>query len=367
MIWGVTMDYLDSAKDILNILNSNGYNAFIVGGFVRDYILNIKTNDIDLTSNAKPEDVSKLFKTIPTGIKYGTVLIRYNDYSFEHTTFRFDGSYNDSRHPIDIKYSNNVLDDVKRRDFTINALLMDKDLNIIDYSNGLTDLNNKIIRTIGDPNERFKEDALRMLRAISFVSKLGFDIEEATYNSIYQNKELLKNISIERVRLEFNKISNGINRSKAWKTFYDLKLNELFPNMGIIDSFDYSLMDIIIHNALKTGEISDFWCFSKANIKEIKKALELLKNGINDYNLFLAGYNASKYALDYLKKSISLYENLKIKSLKDLNIKGNDLEFVLKNKRNECLNHLAKMVLDNKIANDYNYLLEEAKKWNMLE
>ncbi len=361
------MDYLDSAIEILNILNSNGFNAYIVGGFVRDNILGIKTNDIDLTSNALPEVVSKLFKTIPTGIKYGTVLIRYNNYSFEHTTFRFDASYNDSRHPISVTYSNNVLDDVKRRDFTINALLMDSNKKVLDYTDGLSDLNKKLIRTIGNPNDRFKEDALRMLRAISFVSKLGFDIEDETYKSIIKNKELLKNISVERIRIEFDKISKGLYKEKAWKLFYDIKLNELFPNMEYIDSYDKTFIDIIIYNMLKTGEIDDFWSFSKSCVKELKKALDLIKNGVSDYNMFKAGYNSVMYALDYLKLDRKLWDNLKIKSLKDLEISGNDLDFIKKTNRSKCLDHLVKEVLENNLCNKYNCLLEEAKKWNMLQ
>ncbi|MCR5308414.1 MAG: hypothetical protein K6E24_05420 [bacterium] len=359
------MDYLSSAIEVLNILNGNGYESYIVGGYVRDSLLNIKTNDIDLTGSAKPSDVAKLFKTIPTGIKYGTVLIRYNGYSFEHTTFRFDGSYSDSRHPSDVKYSESILDDVKRRDFTINALLMDSNKKIIDYTNGLDDLNKKLIRTIGDPNKRFNEDALRMLRALSFVSKLGFSIEGSTYKSIIKNKDLLKNISVERIRVEFDKISNGAFKKDAWKLFYELKLNHIFPNMEYIDDFDRTFMDIIIHNMIKTGEISDFWQFSKSTTRELKKAIDLIKNGLTNYNMFISGYNSSMYAIHYLKESISLWDDLKIHSLKELNISGNDLSFVKKTNRSKCLNYLAEKVLNNILDNDFNILLEEAKKWNI--
>ena len=361
------MDYLDSAISILNILNSNGFTAYIVGGFVRDSILGISSNDIDLTSNAKPDEVSKLFKTIPTGIKYGTVLIRYNDYSFEHTTFRFDLEYSDSRHPSGVSYSNNVLDDVRRRDFTINALLMDSNKKIIDYTDGINDLKKKVIRTIGNSNNRFNEDALRMLRAISFVSKLGFDIEDNTLKSIIENKELLKNISVERIRIEFDKISKGKYREKAWEIFYNIGLNELFPNMKYIDSFDKSFIDIIIYNMLKMGEIDDFWAFSKSCIKELKKAIDLIKNGITDYNMYECGYNSAMYALDYLKIDKKVWDDLKIKSLKDLEISGSDLTFINKTNRSKCLNYLVKEVLENNLSNKYDCLIEEAKKWNMLQ
>lgn len=362
------MDNIDIALEILKILNDNNFDGYIVGGFVRDYILNINSNDIDLTSNATPEEVSKLFKTIPTGIKYGTVLISYKNHTFEHTTFRSDGSYNDLRHPNSINYSNDVKVDILRRDFTINSLLMDKDKNIIDYLDGTSDLKKKIIKTIGDPKTRFNEDALRMLRAISFVSKLGFKLDNDTYNSIKENKELLRNVSVERIRIEFDKISNGKNRKKAWELFYELKLNELFPNMLELNDYDVSFNDILINSLLKNVKISDFWLISKSNIKALEKAQNIIKEGLSDYNLFMAGFTSSKYALDYLKLDIKLYENLLIKSIKDLDINGSDLiDIVEKNKRNDCLNHLAKMVLEKKIKNKKTILLKEVYRWITLQ
>ena len=358
------MNYLSSALEVLKILNNHNYDAYIVGGFVRDYLLNIESGDIDLTSSATPEEVEKLFKIVPTGIKYGTVLIMYNGYTFEHTTFRFDGSYNDSRHPNSIMYSKNITDDIKRRDFTINSILMDKDKKIIDYLDGKADLDKKVIKTIDNPNDRFNEDALRMLRAISFVSKLGFDIESDTLKSMKENKDLLKNVSVERIRIEFDKISNGKFRKKAWEVFYKLNLNKLFPNMIELNDYDVTFRDIIINNLVKTGEISDFWSFSKESIRDYKKCANMLKLGLSDYNMFVSGYNASMYALEYLKLDKKLWDNLKIKSLKDLNIDGNDLiNIISKNKRGECLNHLAKLVIEEKIANEKDALLEEARRW----
>ena len=360
------MDYLNSALEVLKILNNNNYDAYIVGGYVRDYILNIDSNDIDMTSSATPEEVSKLFKTIPSGIKYGTVLICYNDYKFEHTTFRSDGLYKDSRHPNDVIFSRNVLDDLKRRDFTINSLLMNSNKEILDYLDGKKDINNKLIRTIGNPDNRFIEDALRMLRVFSFVSKLGFNVDEDTYLSIKKNKELLKNVSIERIRIEFDKISNGKYRKKAWHLFYELKLNELFPNMPLITDFDFSFRDILLKSLLENVEISDFWQLSKLSIRNMMKASNIVKEGVTDYNLFINGYIPSMYALEYLKMDKTKWDNLKIKSLKDLEINGDDLENIIgKTKRGECLNYLSKLVLEGKIENNYSILLDEAKKWNI--
>lgn len=358
------MENLNIALEILTILNSHGYDSYIVGGYVRDYILELKSNDIDITSSATPEEVSKLFKIIPSGIKYGTVIIDYKNYKFEHTTFRSDGSYTDNRHPMNVCYSKDIKEDIKRRDFTINAILMDKDKDIIDYLSGIEDLKKKIIKTIGNPDLRFNEDALRMLRAISFVSKLGFKIDKDTYDSILRNKDKLQNVSVERIRIEFDKISKGKYRESAWKLFYELKLNELFPNMLEVHNYDLSFKDILIHSLLENVEISDFWAISKNDVKALEKASKMIKKGLSDYDMFINGYSASTYALDYFKLDRRLYDNLIIHSLKDLDISGNELiDIIEKKKRNDCLNHLAKMVLESKIENKHDSLLEEVYRW----
>jgi tRNA nucleotidyltransferase (CCA-adding enzyme) len=259
-----------------------------------------------------------------------------------------------------------VLDDLKRRDFTINSLLMNSNKEIIDYLDAKKDINDKLIRTIGNPDNRFIEDALRMLRVFSFVSKLGFDVDKDTYLSIKKNKDLLKNVSIERIRIEFDKLSKGLYRKKAWHLFYELKINELFPNMDKINDYDSTFRDILICNILENDEISDFWQLSKLTIRNLKKASNIVKEGVTDYNLFINGYIPSMYALEYLKMDKTKWDNLKIKSLKDLEINGNDLINIIgKTKRGECLNYLSKLVLEGKIENKYNILLEEAKKWNI--
>lgn len=363
------MDEYEVGLEILKILHDNNYEAYFVGGFVRDHILGITSNDIDITSNATPEEVMELFNCMPVGIKFGTVLIDYKDYKFEHTTFRFDGRYIDSRHPNAVTFSNNVIDDLNRRDFTINQLLMDYNGKTIDYLNGIDDLNNKLIKCIGNPDTRFKEDALRMLRAFSFVSKLGFDIEAETSNSIKRNMQLLKNVSVERIRMEFDKISKGKNRGKSWKLFYEYGLNTIFPNMNVkLDNYNISFMQILAKNDLNT-QIDDFWQISKQNIRIIKKAQELLNSSMSDFDLFAAGYEASKLAYTISHNDFDLrWNNLVIKSLKDLAIGGKDLKKIIKdNSINECLLYLSKKVLNDKIENDKSILLEEAKLWNISE
>ena len=177
------MTYLEAGLEVLNIIEMNGYEAFFVGGFVRDYILGVESNDIDITTNALPSQISKLFTVVNTGIKYNSVTIIYEGYSFETTTYRLEGDYKDYRHPV-YEVGKSLLDDLKRRDFTINAMAMDKELNVIDLFGGQEDLKNKIIRTVSEPQRRFSEDALRILRATYFAAKLGFSIELNTLNAM---------------------------------------------------------------------------------------------------------------------------------------------------------------------------------------
>jgi len=192
---------------VLNSLLKSNYEAYIVGGCVRDSLLGIKANDWDITTNALPEDVQTIFeKTIPTGIKHGTITVIIDSEFIEVTTYRIDGSYSDNRHPTEVKFTSFLEDDLSRRDFTINSMAYNSQQGLKDPFHGQIDLDNRIIKCVGDANLRFKEDALRMLRAIRFSSQLDFTIEDATLKAICENNLLIKNISIERIRIEFCKI-----------------------------------------------------------------------------------------------------------------------------------------------------------------
>src|SRR5699024_5754305 len=154
----------------------------------RDSIMKRKPNDWDITTNARPKDMMKIFKkTIPTGVEHGTVTIIENNVAYEATTYRIDGQYLDMRHPEEVKFSKNIIDDLSRRDFTINAMAYNQKSGLIDSFDGIKDIEKKLIRCVGDPDQRFNEDALRMVRAIRFSAKLGFEIEEKTFNSILKN------------------------------------------------------------------------------------------------------------------------------------------------------------------------------------
>lgn len=206
----------EKVKYIIDTYYDNNYEAFMVGGCVRDSLLGKAPSDFDITTSASPEVCQKLFtKTIPTGIQHGTVTALIEDESFEITTYRTEGDYNDSRRPSWVKFVSNIKEDLSRRDFTINSLAYNDKEGLIDFFGGQNDLNNKIVRAVGDANKRFQEDALRMLRAIRFSCQLDFSIAPETYSAIKSNYNLIKNISIERIRDELCKILISNNPSKG--------------------------------------------------------------------------------------------------------------------------------------------------------
>lgn len=195
-----------NVAEIISKLEAEGYQAYAVGGCVRDSILDRKPEDWDITTSALPQQVKALFKrTVDTGIKHGTVTVMMGKNGFEVTTYRIDGEYEDGRHPNAVEFSVSLLDDLKRRDFTINAMAYNPKTGIVDEFGGMEDLNSGIIRCVGDPIDRFSEDALRMMRAIRFSAQLGFTIEERTYSAIHKLAANINKVSRERIHVELNK------------------------------------------------------------------------------------------------------------------------------------------------------------------
>ncbi|WP_195939779.1 CCA tRNA nucleotidyltransferase [Romboutsia sp. 1001713B170131_170501_G6] len=206
-----------SVKFIIEKIKEHGEEAYIVGGCVRDSILGILPNDYDITTSAKPDkiiDMFKNYKIIENGIKHGTVGILIENEVYEITTYRVEGEYEGNRRPKNVEFTSKIVDDLKRRDFTINAMAYNEEDKLVDYFDGVKDLHDKKIRTVGNPDERFIEDGLRIIRAIRFSSKLGFDIEKETFESIKRNSNILKNISRERVSDEIKKIILSENPQK---------------------------------------------------------------------------------------------------------------------------------------------------------
>lgn len=197
----------DGVKRIMKKIHDSGFEAYIAGGAVRDLIMNKPPHDYDIATNALPEDIKNIFeKTIDTGIKHGTVTVIENKTGYEITTFRRDGEYTDGRHPENVEFVSHPKEDCMRRDFTINAMMYNKKKGVLDYFGGIRDIKAKIIRCVGEPEKRFKEDALRMLRAVRFRAVLDFEIDGKTEQAIKKCAVLIKKVSAERIMGELNKI-----------------------------------------------------------------------------------------------------------------------------------------------------------------
>ena len=212
----IKIDIPAPAAEILNKLHEAGFEAYVVGGCVRDSILGREPGDWDITTSARPEQVKNIFgRTIDTGIQHGTVTVMMGKEGFEVTTYRIDGEYEDARHPKDVTFTASLTEDLKRRDFTINAMAYSDKDGLIDEFDGLTDIDRKLIRCVGEPRERFTEDALRMMRAVRFAAQLGYSIEDDTRKAITELAPTLKRISAERVQVELIKLLTSDNPGKV--------------------------------------------------------------------------------------------------------------------------------------------------------
>ena len=299
------------AMPVLRTLEDAGFEAYFVGGSVRDVLLHRHVHDVDITTSAYPEEVKELFdKSIDTGIKHGTVTVLYDGESYEITTFRTESGYQDFRRPDHVTFVQNLDKDLKRRDFTINALAMDMHGDIVDLFNGIEDLKNHIIRAVGNPEKRFHEDALRMMRAVRFMSQLEFKLEEKTEQAIKDNHELLKKISVERIREEFVKMGLGPFSRQAFQIFLDTQLSEdvpdfagkkdllqVYPQLKFSPTMETSLWAVIIILLKVSNEnIGKFmrdWKNSNAmteKVEQIIKMFDLIADHVpTDYELFEAG------------------------------------------------------------------------------
>ncbi len=241
----------EKIKYLLDRLEYRGYEAFIVGGCVRDSLMGITPADYDITTNASPEEIKDVFsdlKTVDTGIKHGTVTVLYKKESAEVTTYRIDGTYSDNRRPDKVYFTKSLEDDLSRRDFTVNAMAYSDKTGIIDKFGGQQDLFNHCIRCVGDANKRFNEDALRILRALRFASKYNFEIEKTTSLAIHKNCGLIKNVSAERIRSEFEQLLCGRNPANILLDYSDV-FETFIPEIGKMTLFDTHICDVWEHTA----------------------------------------------------------------------------------------------------------------------
>lgn len=240
----------------INELTAAGYEAYVVGGSVRDLLRGETPSDYDITTSAEPEETKAVFsgeRIIETGIQHGTVTLLKDDTPLEITTYRIDGDYTDNRRPNSVKFTRTLTEDLARRDFTINAMAYSPKNGVVDAFGGEADLKNGIIRSVGDADRRFNEDALRIMRGLRFSAVLGFEIEEETRKSIFKNKNLLKNISAERIQVELVKLLCGKNARRVIVEYFEV-LEVVLPEIGGMKGFDqktpWHIYDVLNHTAL---------------------------------------------------------------------------------------------------------------------
>ncbi|KKB26261.1 CCA tRNA nucleotidyltransferase [Staphylococcus carnosus] len=235
-------DLFLQAAPILQEIQDNGYEAYYVGGAVRDYLMDRPIHDIDITTSASPDEIEGIFtNTIPIGKEHGTINVVYNHENYEVTTFRAEDEYEDHRRPSEVIFVRDLYKDVERRDFTINAIAMDNQFNIKDYFNGYSDIQNKLIKTVGNPYERFNEDALRILRGLRFKSQLRFEIDSDAYKAMQEKIADTEYLSIERIIIELRKLLEGTDASIVYPLLNEL---QFFKYVPFFKSFNTSAIEI---------------------------------------------------------------------------------------------------------------------------
>lgn len=384
------------ALPVINQLTQAGYEAYFVGGCVRDAILGLPIHDVDIATSAFPAEIKEVFeKTIDVGIEHGTVLVLSGDESYEITTFRTESTYQDYRRPDHVDFVRSLEEDLKRRDFTINALALAHDGSVIDLFDGLNDLKNRCLRAVGQAQDRFQEDALRMMRGLRFISQLDFQLEAKTKEAICNHAELLTKISVERICIEFEKLLVGKNRSQALALFIETNCFKYCPQLtryekqlsNFAQVANHQLHDVTVAWAailtyfnMPLQQVRPFlkaWKTSNQLIIEVQLLLQMLIirkqrifNAIDLYQLnediipklseLCAFYQLSEPTNLLLQR----YQALPIHQLKDLAINGHDLMTYFNRRGGSWLKQLLSLcesaVLMNEIKNEYQELLSYA-------
>ena len=388
----------EPARPVLQKIETAGYEAYFVGGCVRDTILGDPIHDIDIATSAYPSEIKAIFKrTVDTGIQHGTVMILDHGTGYETTTFRTESGYQDYRRPDKVTFVRSLKDDLKRRDFTINALAMKEDGTVIDLFNGLSDLQNQIIKAVGNPEERFHEDALRMMRAVRFASKLDFNIEDATLKSITDNGKLLTNIAIERIEVEFSKLLLGSNPPKGLQYFIDTNLYQYCPNLinykdalqKLADAHNWSIIknkqqawSVLIYALQLTdrGKITSFmkqWKLPNDLINHVQKVIKLVdkikQDHVDNLALFEAGIDAVKSAVIVAKffgwphhDLVDQFDRLPIQDSHQLAVNGGNLiqQAGIKPgpELGKIISQLQRMVVNGQLPNNTEVLIQTAKR-----
>lgn len=386
------------AIPVINKIEEAGFEAYFVGGSVRDVLLGQPIHDVDIATSAFPAEIKEIFpRTIDVGIEHGTVLVLAQESQYEITTFRTESTYQDFRRPDKVQFVRSLEEDLKRRDFTINALALRENGEIVDLFDGLSDLDNQILRAVGNPHERFHEDALRMMRGLRFVSQLGFELEPHTLAAMKENHHLLEKISVERIHIEFMKLLLGNHRKDSIHAFFETECYQYCP--GLKDRGEALLRFAELPDnpisteaqawtllldcfAVSEQEVSGFlkkWKCSNQTIQETRQLLWGLRQRkqawwkkLTVYQLGLAQSLRVEelliyYAIEMKKKETEAMScQLPIHLLSELAVNGNDLMKFLNKKPGKWLSQAIQTceqaVVEGEIVNEKEALLNFAKQ-----
>ncbi|WP_081773055.1 CCA tRNA nucleotidyltransferase [Bacillus sp. EB01] len=354
----VKKPFLD-ALPVIEEIEAAGFEAFFVGGAVRDNFLNRPIGDVDIATSARPEQIKTIFsRTVDIGIEHGTVLVLFKGESYEITTYRTETGYKDFRRPDEVKFVTSLTEDLMRRDFTINAMAMDRHGVVIDPFGGKEDIVKKQIRTVGNPVERFSEDALRIMRAIRFVSQLRFSIEKGTLSSLSEAAHLLTHIAVERKSVEFEKILQGTGRAEGIRMITEAGILDYLPGLSgrkteISKLSSYQISNLNLNEmwalllyciSIEQDGVDEFlrvWKLPVKKIKAIAKLLYFFQQRLqSNWDLRLL-YQAGKENIISVEKLIQsiggqagaatiekwveMHNSLPIKSSDEMDVSGGDL------------------------------------------
>ena len=383
-------------KVLMDQLNDSGYECYIVGGAIRSMLLGLPVHDYDLTTNALPEQMKTVFtsnKTIDTGLKHGTLTVLSSHHPIEITTYRKDSTYQDHRHPDAVQFTSAIEEDCARRDFTINAFCYNDNDGILDFFDGRQDLKNHILRCIGDPSQRFEEDALRILRAVRFASQLHFEIEVNTKNAIFTKKDLLSYISLERIHEEMDGFLNAEKCASYLDTYREV-IAVFLPEIKVVPHWDTVLKqidnapsDAVVRTAvLFTGlpDSSDL-CrrlkYTNAEIKTItslikyrdtciadrvsmRKFLSIYHEDFTVYLHYRSALNPSFAADDAAALYQQIIDHHDCTSLAQLAVSGNDIKALGYSGKMiaEKLTELLNAVMEDQIPNEKEELMKYIKR-----
>ena len=376
------------ALPVMQQLVDAGYEAYFVGGSVRDMLLHKPISDVDIATSATPQEVKEIFPhTVDVGIEHGTVMVIHHKEGYEVTTFRTEEGYEDFRHPDKVTFVRSLEEDLKRRDFTINALAIGIDDQLMDFFDGIGDLERQCLRCVGDAKERFNEDALRMFRAIRFVGQLGFQIEENTKNAISLLKMNLSKVAVERMKVEFEKMIKSSYRKDALKLFVETGLYQacpLFDGKGeiLLKLAEFPIKEMSVLQAwilfvdelkLSDKEVTHLlksWKSSNEQIRDVLVGYKTYRaRKEEEWNFFLAydcPYEVASEVEQLLiaqNKSTSMkgleatYQSLPIRSMNDIQLNGHDIIRILKLEKKgpiigQVLKTVEKMILEQSIKNN---------------